>query len=124
METNYFENEPKKSSGFYLSIGALALFTLMGLGIDGDEFLQRETLNIPDWYFYIIFLIDILAFLSLIGIAMFRKVAVFSFPIFVILHFFMHQFYLSTFLYTDVTNMFLFVGVGLLMFIPKWKYFK
>ncbi|MFC6269695.1 hypothetical protein [Frigoriflavimonas asaccharolytica] len=124
METNYFENEPKKSTGFYLSVGALALFTFMGLGIDGDEFLQRETLNIPDWYFYLIFTVDFFSFLSLIGIATFRKIAVFTFPTFVILHFYLHQFYLSTFLYTDVTNMFLFVGVGLLMIIPKWKYFK
>lgn len=124
METNYFENEPKKSTGFYLSIAALALFTLMGLGIDGDEFLQRDLLNIPQWYFYLIFTVDFLALLSLVGIAFFRKIAIFTFPAFVILHFFLHQFYLSTFLYTDVTNMFLFVGVGLLMIIPKWKYFR
>lgn len=124
MDTNYFGDEPKKSTGFYLSIAALALFTLMGIGIDGDEFLQRKVLNIPEWYFYIIFVVDFLAILSLLGIAFFRKMAVFTFPTFVVLHFFLHQFYLSTFLYTDVTNIFLFVGVGLLMIIPKWKYFK
>ena len=124
MESNYFENEPKRSTGFYLSIAALALFTLMGTGIDGDEFLQRKLLNIPSWYFYVIFLVDALAFLSLIAIAFFRKIAVYTFPLLIVLHFFLHQFYLSTFLYTDVTNLFLFVGVGLLMIIPKWHFFK
>jgi hypothetical protein len=48
MENNYFENEPKYTSGFYIAIAALALFTMMGFGIDFDEFQQRESLNIPD----------------------------------------------------------------------------
>lgn len=124
MDDNYFKDEPKKTPGFYITLAALALFTLMGLGIDGDEFLQRATLNIPDWYFYLIFSIDALALLSLVGIAFFKKFGIFTFPVFVLLHFYLHQFYLSTFLYTDVTNMFLFIGVGLFTIIPKWNYFK
>lgn len=121
---NYFDNEPQKTLSFYLALGALALFTLMGLGMDGDEFLQHKLLNIPIWYFYIIFTVDFFSLLSIIGIAFFRKLAVYMFPVFVILHFYLHQFYLSTFLYTDVSNIFLFIGVGLLMIIPKWKFFK
>lgn len=121
---NYFGNEPKKTNSFYFALGALALFSLMGLGIDGDEFLQRDLLHIPQWYFYMIFLVDALCLLSILGIAFFKKFAIFSFPLFVLLHFYMHQFYLETFLYTDVTNIFLFIGVGLLVIIPKWKYFK
>lgn len=124
MDTSYFENEPKKTAGFYISIAALALFTLMGFGIDLDEFTQRQEVNIPDWYFYFVFTIDALAILSLVGIAFFKKFAVFTFPALVIMHFFLHQYFLSTFLYTDVTNLFLFIGFGLLMMIPKWKYFK
>jgi hypothetical protein len=121
---NYFDDEPQKTTSFYVALGALALFTLMGLGIDGDEFLQRKLLNIPNWYFYVIFFVDVLSLLSILGIAFFRKFAIFSFPLFVLLHFYMHQFYLETFLYTDVMNLFLYIGVGLLMIIPKWKYFK
>lgn len=124
MDDNYFQDEPKITTTFYVAIGALALFTLMGLGLDGDEFLQRESLNIPDWYFFVVFSVDILALLSLLGIAFFRKFAIFTFPVFVLLHFYIHQFYLSTFLYTDVTNMFLFITLGLFTIIPKWKYFK
>lgn len=124
MDDNYFQDEPKITTTFYVAIGALALFTLMGLGLDGDEFLQRESLNIPDWYFFVVFSVDILALLSLLGFAFFRKFAIFTFPVFVLLHFYIHQFYLSTFLYTDVTNMFLFITLGLFTIIPKWKYFK
>lgn len=124
MDDAYFKDEPKKTAGFYITLAALALFTLMGLGMDGDEFLQRKTLNIPDWYFILIFSVDALALISLVGISFFKKIAIYSFPIFVLLHFYLHQFYLSTFLYTDVTNLFLFIGVGLFTIIPKWKYFK
>lgn len=124
MEESYFENEPKKTAAFYIALGGLALFTLMSLGVDGDEFLQRKIIHIPDWYFYIVFGIDFLALLSLVGIAFFKKLAIFAFPVFILLHFYLHQFYLSTFLYTDVTNIFLFIGAGLFTIIPKWKYFK
>ena len=121
---NYFDNEPQKTTSFYVALGSLALFTLMGLGIDGDEFLQRDLLNIPIWYFFMIFLVDAFSLLSILGIAYFKKFAVYAFPVFVLLHFYMHQFYLDTFLYTDVTNLFLYIGVGLLMIIPKWRFFK
>ncbi|WP_417429449.1 hypothetical protein [Halpernia sp.] len=121
---NYFDKEPKKTLSFYLALASLALFTLMGIGMDGDEFLQHNLLNIPIWYFYLIFTVDFFSLLSLVGIAFFRKLAVYFFPVFVVLHFYLHQFYLSTFLYTDVSNIFLFIGIGLLMIIPKWKYFK
>ena len=121
---NYFDGESKKTTSFYFALGALALFTLMGVGIDGDEFLQRHLLNIPQWYFYTVFLVDVLSLLSIFGIAFFKKFAIFTFPLFVLLHFYMHQFYLETFLYTDVTNLFLYIGAGLLVIIPKWKFFK
>lgn len=123
-DKHYFTNEPKKTRGFYITIGILVIFTLMGLGIDVDEFSQHESINIPTWYFYLIFGVDVLALLGLFLIVLFRKTGVFLFPLAVVTHFILHQFYLSTFLYTDVTNLFLYVGLGLLMIIPKWTYFK
>ncbi|MDY3502805.1 hypothetical protein PG657_07655 [Riemerella anatipestifer] len=123
-DRNYFNDEPKKTNSFYIAIGILAIFTLMGLGIDIDEFSQHESINIPTWYFYLIFGVDLLALVGLFLIVSFRKTGIFLFPLAVIAHFILHQFYLSTFLYTDVTNLFLYVGLGLLMIIPKWQYFK
>lgn len=124
MEESYFQNEKKRTTTFYVALGSLALFTLMSVGLDGDEFLQRKTINIPDWYFYLIFSIDFLALLSILVIAFFKKVGIFTFPVLILLHFYLHQYYLSTFLYTDVTSIFLFIGFGLFTIIPKWKYFK
>lgn len=123
-EYNYFDEDPKKGLGFILTVVALLLFTIMGLGIDFDEYLQQEFLNIPQWYFYVIFSIDALMVISLVLMYFYKKIGIIAFPLLLVFHFFMHNFYLSTFLYTDVTNLFLFTGFGMLAIIPKWKFFK
>ena len=124
MEENFKNEDPKKDMGFILSLGALLLFSLMGIGIDSDEFLQRVELNIPDNYFILIFGVDLLMILGIVLIFFYRKVGVSLFPMAVLTHYVLHNYYLSTLLYTDVTNLFLFVSVGLLAFIPKWQFFK
>ena len=124
MNEEFSNESPKKDLGFVLSLSALLLFTLMGIGIDSDEYVQQNDLNIPGFYFILIFLIDLLMIIGLILIFFYRKMGVYLFPAAVVLHFFLHNFYLSTFLYTDVTNLFIFISVGLLAFIPKWQFFK
>ena len=124
MNEEFSNESPKKDLGFILSLAALLLFTMMGIGIDYDEYLQQNDLNIPAFYFILIFLIDLLMVIGLILIFFYRKIGVYLFPAAVVLHFFLHNFYLSTFLYTDVTNLFIFISVGLLSFIPKWQFFK
>ncbi|MDW9382642.1 hypothetical protein [Chryseobacterium sp. JV558] len=123
-EYSYFDEDPKKGWGFVLAFAALMLFTIMGLGIDVDEYLQHEYLEIPRWYFYVIFSIDVLMMLGLVLMFFYRKIGIIMFPALLVMHFFMHNYYLSTFLYTDVTNLFLFTGFGMLAIIPKWKFFK
>ena len=123
-EYSYFDEDPKKGLGFILALAALMLFTLMGVGLDFDEYLQHETLNIPFGYFYFIFSVDILMIAGIVLMYFYRKIGIFLFPIAVVLHFMMHNYYLSTFLYTDVTNLFLYISVGLLAIIPKWQFFK
>ena len=124
MNEEFSNESPKKDLGFILSLAALLLFTLMGIGIDSDEYVQQNDLNIPGFYFILIFLIDLLMIVGLILIFFYRKMGVYLFPAAVVLHFFFHNYYLSTFLYTDVTNLFIFISVGLLAFIPKWQFFK
>ncbi|MGE8554128.1 MAG: hypothetical protein ACN6OB_09415 [Chryseobacterium jejuense] len=123
-EYSYFDEDPKKGWGFVLAFAALMLFTVMGLGIDVDEYLQHEYLDIPRWYFYVIFSVDALMMIGLILMFFYKKVGIIMFPALLVMHFFMHNYYLSTFLYTDVTNLFLFTGFGMLAIIPKWKFFK
>ena len=124
MNDNFEGESPNKDFGFVLTLAALMLFSLMGVGIDFDEYSQHQEINIPLGYFYFIFLVDLLMILSLILIFFYKKIGVYIFPAALITHFLAHNFFLSTFLYTDVTNMFLYVGVGLLAIIPKWQFFK
>ncbi|MEC5394477.1 hypothetical protein [Bergeyella sp. RCAD1439] len=126
MENAYFKDEsPKKGSGFIAAIIALILFTIMGIGIDIDQYLQTkdQDLTIPLWYFYLIFSVDAALILAVILIYVYRKAGVLLFPIAMALHFFFHLYYLDTFLYSDVTGLFVFVG-GLLAILPKWQFFK
>ncbi len=124
MNDNFADETPKKDLSFVLALCGLLLFTLMGVGIDFDEFSQHREINIPTAYFYFVFLIDALMVASLVFIYFFRKFAVYTFPAFVVIHFLTHNYFLSTFLYTDVTNMFLYVSLGLFVIIPKWQFFK
>jgi hypothetical protein len=124
MIEEFKDESPKKDVGFILSLCALLLFTLMGIGIDADEYLQRAELDIPSDYFFLIFGVDLLMIVGIALIFFYRKIGVFLFPIAVLAHYLLHNYYLSTFLYTDVTNLFLYVSVGLLAFIPKWQFFK
>jgi len=124
MNEEFAHESPKKDLGFILSLCALLLFTLMGIGIDADEFLQKQEINIPEWYFILVFAVDALMIIGLILIFFYRKIGIFLFPAAVLAHYLIHNYFLSTFLYTDVTNMFLFISIGLLAFIPKWQFFK
>lgn len=124
MNDDFSNESPKKDLGFILSLCALLLFSLMGIGIDSDEYLQKTDLDIPGFYFLLIFFTDLLMIVGLLLIFFYRKIGVYLFPAAVVLHFMLHNYYLSTFLYTDVTNLFLYISVGLLAFIPKWKFFK
>ena len=124
MNEEFAHESPKKDLGFILSLCALLLFTLMGIGIDTDEFLQKQEINIPEWYFFLVFCVDALMIIGLVLIFFYRKIGIILFPLAVLAHYLIHNYFLSTFLYTDVTNMFLFISIGLLAFIPKWQFFK
>ena len=127
MENSYFRGEnPKRDLGFMLSLGAMLLFAAMGIGVDVDEYLQQlgNDIAIPTWYFYLIFFVDLLIIVSLALIYSYKKLGIILFPLATAAHFLFHIYFLDTFLYSDVTSLFLFVGIGLLAFIPKWQFFK
>lgn len=125
MEKNEFNNESPKKDGFFIfTLVILLVFCGMAIGTDFDQFSQHKSLNIPSWYFYIIFSVDVLMILSLVFIYFYRKPGVYLYPAFVLAHLICHVYYLDTLLYTDVTNLFAFVGFGLFAIIPKWQFFK
>jgi hypothetical protein len=94
------------------------------IGVDLTEYFQKTDINIPVWYFYLIFAVDIIGLLSIVGIYFYRKIGVILFPVAILFHFYLHEFYLSTMLYSDLFTLFSYVALGLLAIIPKWNFFK
>ena len=74
MNDNFKGESPAKDFGFVLSLAALMLFSLMGVGIDFDEYTQHQEINIPLGYFYFIFLVDLVMIVSLIFIFFYKQV--------------------------------------------------
>ena len=124
MEDNYFDKNPKKTTFFYVAIFFMVALSFLGIGVDLTEYSQKTDINIPSWYFYLIFAVDIIGLLSIVGIYFYRKIGVILFPVAILLHFFLHEFYLSTMLYSDLFTLFSYVALGLLAIIPKWNFFK
>ena len=124
MDESFFDKSPAKTTSFYAAIAVLSFFSLLSIGVDITEYNQHKEINIPIDFSYIILGIDFLIILSIVSIYFYKKIGVFAFPLLVFVHFYLHQYYLSTLLYADIFNLFAFVGLGLLAIIPKWNFFK
>lgn len=109
---------------FYLIFGLIILVYFLSINTDLTEFSLHRSINIPQGFFYLTFGADILIILSWLIILFYRKVGVVLFPVFVMIHFGLHDYFLSTYLYSDVTTLFLFIGLGLFAVIPRWKFLK
>lgn len=124
MDNSYFDKNPQKTSGFYAAIIIMLLFLLFSLGIDLTEYDLHQEVNIPFWFSYLVLGIDFFMFISIIALFFYKKIGVYAYPALGLIHFFLHEFYLSTLLYADLFNLFVFVGLGLMAIIPKWRFFK
>lgn len=114
----------KKNKSFYIIFGLILLVFFLSVNTDLAELSQHKAINIPFGFFYYTLGIDILVILSWLLIIFNRKACVIFFPIFIMLHFGLHNYFLSTYLYSDITVLFLFIGLGLLEIIPRWKYLR
>lgn len=114
----------KNNKDYYLIFGLVFLVFLMSVNTDITEYSLHQEINIPKGFFYYTFGIDALIFISWLLIIFFRKIGVILFPLFVLVHFALHNYFLSTFLYSDVTVLFLYIGLGLLAVIPRWNVLK
>lgn len=124
MDNNIFDETPQKTLSFYAAIVLGGFFLLFTTGIDITEYFQNSDINIPAWFSYLILGVDFFMFLALVAIFFYQKIGVYAYPILLVIHLFLHEFYLSTLLYADLFNLFIFMGLGLLTIIPKWPYFK
>ena len=114
----------KNNKDYYLIFGLILLVFFLSFNTDMEEYKLHKQINIPQGFFYYTFGVDILVVISWLLIIFFRRLGVILFPLFVAVHFFLHNYFLSTFLYSDVTVLFLFIGLGLLAVIPRWNVLK
>ena len=76
MEDNYFDKNPQKTTFFYVAIFFMVALSFLGIGVDLTEYSQKTDINIPVWYFYLIFAVDIIGLLSIVGIYFYKKIGV------------------------------------------------
>lgn len=125
MDDNYFGNVPEKPTlPYYIGIAVLLVAAFLSVNTDLALFSERKDVEIQDWYFWLIFSIDLAIFACVISMLFQRKIGVIAMPVLVVLHFMLHRFYLSTFLYFDVQLLFVYFALGLFMVIPRWKFFR
>ncbi len=111
----------KNNKDYYIIFGLILLVYLLSINTDAQQFAQHDLINIPEGFFYFTFGTDILVLLSWLLILLFRKLGVILFPLMVLVHFGLHNYFLSTYLYSDITVLFLYIGLGLLAIIPRWS---
>lgn len=125
MEERYF-GPIEKGRGKMLVIALVLMFiaSVMGFGIDVDQYAQHSEIKIPGWYFYLIFSVDVIIIISLVLIYFYKRAGVFLFPVGLLLHFFFHIYFLNTFIYSDLLAIFFYASIGLLAVIPQWQHYN
>lgn len=114
----------RNNKDYYIIFGLILLVFLLSINTDLQQYSQHRLVHIPAGFFYFTFGIDFLVLVSWILILFFRKVGVILFPVFILIHFGLHNYFLSTYLYSDITALFLFIGIGLMAAIPRWNILK
>jgi uncharacterized membrane protein len=94
------------------------------LNTDLAQYSEHKETGVPSWFIAVVFGVDICIILALMLVLFYKKIGVFSFPIFVMVHHLLYEFYLSTTLLSGLHLLFVFLTVGLLVIIPRWKFYK
>ena len=111
----------RNNKDYYLIFGLILLVFLLSINTDLQQYSQHDLVHIPSGFFFMTFGADILVLISWLLIVLYKKAGVLLFPVFVSLHFGFHNYFLSTYLYSDITVLFLYIGLGLLAVIPRWN---
>lgn len=114
----------KKTKGFVWALVFIALAFVLSINLDLAKFSEQVDLQIPAWFNYVVLLLDALVIVGLVLIYMYRKIGVYMVPVMVLLHYTLHQFYMSVMLYSDLFTLFVFCAAGLFVVIPRWNFFK
>lgn len=121
---NYFGNESRRTPAFYIAMLLILLLFILMLNTDLAQFSQHKDTGVPAWFFDVVFPVDFVILASVILMLLYRRIGVYIFPVFVLLHHVLYEFYLSTTLLSGLHLLFVFIGAGLLVIIPRWKYYR
>lgn len=124
METEQQLTKKNRSISFYIALALLSVLFILSLNTDLQHFSQRLDTGVPNWLLAVLFSIDAATLVSILLIYFYKKIGVIALPILVLAHFLLHSFYLSTVLFSDMNLLFMFVGAGLLVIIPRWAQFR
>ncbi len=124
-EKDYFnlKSEEINSNGFKFGVTIMLLLAFIPviMGILGIKRIYLD--SAPCWLINVYLWIGICNVLSAIGIYFFKKIAVFAYIFFVVL---LYIFFLLAYgmeLFDSIFTLFFFIGIGLFVIIPRWKYF-
>lgn len=124
MENQYFGKVEKRSKSFYFVFLLTLVFFVLMVNSDMAHYSQHLQTGVPSWFITLIFVVDIAILVSIVLIFFYKKIGVFAFPLFVMAHHLLYEFYLSTTLIAGLHLLFVYVSLGLLVVIPRWKSFK
>ena len=124
MEESHSETEYKRSTFFYIALILLLGAFFLSVNTDLAQFSEHKDTGVPQDFFWIIFSVDFLVVFSVVLIYFYKKAGAILFPVFVMTHFLLYNFYLSTRLLADLNVLFVYFAAGLLVIIPRWKVFR
>lgn len=124
MQEQHPEATFKKSLSLYIVLILMLIPFILSVNTDLAHFSQHTDTGVPKEFLWIIFTVDFLVLLCMVLIYFYRKVGAILLPVAVMMHFLLHDFYLSTTLYADLFLLFVYCGAGLAVIIPKWKIFR
>ena len=124
MEETVQNKKLKRTKYFYIALALLFLAFLLSANTDLGHFSSRNYTGVPIEFFYIIFSVDFLVIFSMVLIYLYKKAGAILFPMFILIHFMLYNFYLSTTLLSDLNVLFVYFAAGLLVIIPRWNEFK
>ncbi len=123
-DSNYFPDIIPRSNTFKLVMGALFLFSLLPLysaikGLEG-KFMEGA----DPAFFYVLIVLIAVSLLSVISMYQFKKWAIFTFIMASVAQYIWYLIAYGIEFFDMVFVFFLFIGFGLFVIIPRWKYFK
>ena len=124
MEENKQNAYIGKSKSFTLALVFTLIMSSFSINFDITSVIQKDNLEIPNWYLIVLAILDFSIVASIIAIYFYRKIGVYVLPIAIFIHFLLQNQFMNSFLYFDLFILFLYFSVILIAVVPRWPFFK